>query len=66
MAINTPIATKYLIADKLHTAYADVIDSEKLADDKSYRNYIFGILLHTPNANGIELIDAFPAVITGT
>ena len=66
MATNTPIETKYLVADKLHTAYCDSIDSEKLADDKSYRNYIFGILLHTPNANGVELIDAFPTVIPGT
>jgi len=51
----------YTVADKLFEAYKDSINSEKLLDseDKSYRNYVFGVLLHTPNSKGIELVDAF-------
>jgi hypothetical protein len=52
----------YEISDKLFEAYQNQIDKEKLFDtenDKQYRNYVFGVLLHTPNSKGIELIDAF-------
>ncbi|RLA60976.1 MAG: hypothetical protein DRQ78_09070 [Epsilonproteobacteria bacterium] len=58
------IEEKYTVADKLHSAYIDLVDTEKLKDDKPYRNYIFGILLHTPNANGQELIDVYNQVHT--
>ena len=56
---------KYEIADILYEAYADQVTPEYLEED-SNRKHFFGILLHTPNANGIELIDACPATVKGT
>ena len=50
----------YEVADLLFSAYENKIDREKLLDENhQYRNYAFGIIIHTPNNDGIELIDAF-------
>ena len=67
MAKVTPLTNerKYEIADSLYEAYSEQVTKEYLEED-SNKKHFFGILLHTPNANGIELIDAFKGVIAGT